>query len=215
LAAAHRGAVGRLPYELTLRYGFEYVTLGLDEFVQRHAVSPVATLVESERHLTALQLQLRADDFADDDLVGEDDQRDGLNWLAGFFHLVRFAEDRHLLKAGYQWDLEDTDGRNFRYLGHRVLAGAQTTLPRGEVRLGYDFDVHVRDYRNVNTTFPTAAPGTRERSDTEYNHTIWVARPLPRGFGVFAAGQLTDAQSNLDVFDFRRNVVTVGFTWSY
>jgi hypothetical protein len=111
--------------------------------------------------------------------------------------------------------VDDTDGRNFEYAGHRALAGVQAVLPFGGVRLSYDFDVHVRDYAHRNTTLPVDAPGTRERSDTELNHTVWLTRALPKDLTLALVGQHTDSRSNLDPFEYQRNVVTLQLIWSY
>lgn len=46
------------------------------------------------------------------------DIRDANNYMGGFLHLLRFAHDRHFIKAGYQLDYEATEGANFEYLGH-------------------------------------------------------------------------------------------------
>jgi hypothetical protein len=65
-----------------------------------------------------------------------------------------FKEDRHFLRFGYQWDVENAKGRNLSDDGHRLLAGAQYTLPWAAVRVNYDFDVHIRDYRNAHSELP-------------------------------------------------------------
>jgi tetratricopeptide (TPR) repeat protein len=214
LTATYQGTVRNLPYYLQLLYSYEYITLGGDEFVQRHTVTPYFTLVESERHLTAVVVRLQAKDFALDGDVPEE-RRDGTNVMAGFTHIVRFARDKHLLKVGYQWDREEPDGRNFAYQGHRLLAGFQYTLPWRGLRLNYDVDVHFRSYRHRNTVLPTTAPGTVKRSDTEMNHVVALALPLPGSLTLLAEFQATIADSNLDLFTFDRNFFSLSLIWSY
>ena len=92
--------------------------------------------------------------------------------MVGFLHMIRFGRDRHYLRGGYQFDYDDTDGRNYTYVGHRFLFGAQYTLPWFDIRLAYDFDVHYRNYLHTNTVLPLNAPDTRERSDHEYTNIV-------------------------------------------
>ena len=135
--------------------------------------------------------------------------------MAGFLHLLRFAQDRHFVKVGYQIDWDQTDGRNYEYVGHRLSAGAQYTLPVGGVRLKYDFDVHLRDYRHRSSILPTYAPDTRRRADQEYTHVARAELPLPGNFTLAAEVLVTNARSNIEVFDFDRHVFSLVLSWAY
>jgi hypothetical protein len=133
---------------------------------------------------------------------------------------MRFERDRHFVRAGYQFDVDDTRGRNYAYRGHRFLVGAQYTLPWRSIRLAYDFDLHYRDYRHAHTILPLGRPGSRERSDLDYTQTARVDVPLPwftRDQAFFVTGEYINkiVDSNLDVFSYHRNYVTVYFTWQY
>jgi hypothetical protein len=82
------------------------------------------------------------------------------------------------------------------------------------VRLKYDFDVHLRQYRHRHTLLPVDNPGSR-RHDTEYTHVLGAALPLPWGLTLEATLQLIQSRSNLDVFSFDRNVGSLVLIWSY
>ena len=229
----HRTAVGALPVQLGLQYAFDDLFLDEKEFVKRHTVTLSATVVESERHLTQGFFRFQAKDFAEFPSLPPEEDRDGQNWMGGFLHLVRFAQDRHFLKLGYQLDYDNTEGSNYEYLGNRISAGAQYTLPWYDIRLKYDFDVHLRRYRNRNTILPSTAPDTVRRKDDEYNHNVRVEIPLAyspawvcgawgsirdrteKCLTLTADYLYTDVQSNIAVFDFRRNVFSLILSWSY
>jgi len=247
LGVSYRGTTGALlpfagdlPYHASLQYTYDLLTLqtpkceGECKFVQRHSVIPIFTLVENANNLTALQLRYQNKDFFRETNIPREERRDANNWMAGFVHLFRFEGDKHLIKLGYQWDFDDTKGNNFSYFGNRVLAGGQYTPPwnwlpwqglrKGleGLRLNYDFDVHLRDYRHKNTILPVTAPGTTERFDTEFTHVVGVSLPLPNpvplagsSLSLEANYQRTDARSNLDVFDFTRNFVSLSLVWAY
>jgi hypothetical protein len=143
------------------------------------------------------------------------DIRDANNYMGGFLHLLRFADDRHFIKAGYQLDYEDTEGANFEYLGHRVLLGAQYTLPWASIRLKYDFDVHIRGYSNTNTVAELTGEGSKRRHDEEFTNIVRIEVPLPAGFTVSGEYQSSINQSNVAVFDYTRNVVSLTLSWTY
>lgn len=230
LVGTYRGTLGAYPYQAALQCTYDYLTLGGREFVQRQTVVPAFTLVEDANNLSAVQLRFQKKEFSQDTDIPREEKRDGVNWMAGLTHLFRFEGDKHLVRLGYQWDFDDTEGpnsrgTNFSYFGGRFLAGAQYTLPWLGIRLKYDFDVHFRNYRHANTLLPTANPGVRERADEEFTHVFGFSLPLPNplpktflegsSLTLTADYQRTDAKSNLDVFEFRRNVISVFLVWSY
>ena len=210
-----RGALAGLPVYVSLPYTYEYFSLGDDPYLHRHIFGPWVSLIEGNHNLTTLQVRYMNKDFFEKPQVVREDNRDATNWMIGVTHLLRFDRDRYIVRFGHQWDSEDAKGRNWSYDGHRALAGAQVTLPWGAVRLSYDFDVHIRDYRQRNTTLPVDAPDTTRRFDTEYTHVARITVPLPNGFSFVLQYQGTRAHSNLDLFDYTRNVGSALVVWTY
>ena len=215
LGVTHTTSLGSMPAQVGMQYAFDILLLERKEFIRRNTLSLVGALVENETFLTQAFVRYQNKEFNEQGVVLADEVRDANNWMVGFLQFVRFAQDRHFLKFGYQFDYEDADGRNFEYRGHRLQAGAQYTLPWMAIRLKYDFDVHFRDYLNKNTVLPVLAPGTRSRYDTEFTNVVRGELPLPYNLTLAAEYQRTDAQSNLAVFYYTRNVFTVLLSWTY
>jgi tetratricopeptide (TPR) repeat protein len=214
----YRTAVGTMPVQTGLQYAWDVLYLDDDEFIQRNTLTVFGALLESEMHLTQLFARYQAKQFNTEPGTDRNELRDADNYMIGALHLLRFKQDAHFVKLGYQFDYEDTKGDNYRYRGHRFLAGGQYTLPWRAVRLKYDFDVHVRNYTVENTLLPTFAPGTRERRDEELTHIARAEIPLFDtcirrdhciGWTLSAEYQHTSAFSNLAVFDYSRNVFSV------
>jgi len=243
LGSSYRNALetpfGLFPFQASVQYNYDFLTLGGDEFVSRHTVLPVFSLVENQNNVTALQGRYQHKRFAFSSQPIQAEKRDGSNYMIGFIHLVNFQGGRHYLKAGYQADWDLTQGTDFTYFGHRALAGGQYTFfPRDasfpkdswgwfDISLNYDFDVHFRAYRNFNTLLPVLAPNTIRRGDTEYNHIVRVTYPLTGNvpfippaatfgnFSLIAEFQATRTKSNLDVFSYDRNFASLSLAWTY
>src|SRR5438445_672835 len=161
----YKPAVAQLPAQVSLQYAFDHMLLGGDEFLQRHTVSLSGVVIESARNFTQGFVRFQAKDFADVDQTQRiiNDNRSGNNYMAGFLHFVRFAEDRHYFKVGYQFDWDDTgndDGRNWMYYGNRLSFGGQYTLPWWAILLKYDLDAHLRDYTYKKTVLTTYSART-------------------------------------------------------
>ena len=218
LAGYYRGTVGAMPYQGGVSYAYDYLLLGQDAFMSRHTPTLFGSLIESANHMTTGVFRFQDKTFyrdADVTTRFPADQRDALNWMGGFTHAFRFQEDRHLLSVGYQYDVEDAQGSNFSYSGNRLLLGGLYTLPWGQTRLRYDYQVHWRDYRSPNTTFPTLSPGTTVRDDTEQIHFARIEKPLPNNFTVSLQYQRIQNDSNLAVYAFTQNIFYLVTTWVY
>ncbi len=235
LGGTYRGALetslGVLPFQASLQYTYDLLTLGGDEFVTRHTVTPLFTLIEGQHNLTSFQFQYQHKRYALSPNPIQGEKRDGSNYMAGFLHILRFEGDKHLLKVGYQADWDLIQGGDFTYFGNRVLAGGQYTFPFGKplanLRLTYDFDVHLRDYRNFNVILPILSPNIKARFETEYNHHVGLIYPLtgnvqfletakmPGVLYLSADFQATVAKSRLEVFTYNRNFASLSIIWAY
>ncbi len=215
LTGTYRAALFEMPLQLGSQYAFDQLTLDGDKFVQRHTAVAFATLVEGATNLTSLQVRYQDKNFFQERTAAPEEIRDAKNWMVGFLHLLRFEQDRHLVRFGYQFDDEDAEGRNFQYAGHRYLVGAQYTLPHVDTRLKYDYDVHLRHYNNRHTLLPAVNPYSKERRDTEQTHIVRVEQPLPWDLTLATEWQSTVARSNLPVFSFNRNVFSLSLSWQY
>lgn len=225
LSGFYRGAIEGLPYQLGLQYNYDYLTLDNHAFLHRNTVTLFGTLVEDAMNLSTAVGRFQAKQFLNDfasghtdgitNLNGPDEVRDANNYMIGLTHILRFENDKHLIRLGYQYDYEDAQGRNFSYGGHRIQVGSQYTLPWGDTRLKYDYEVHQRFYFNINSIFPSYAPGSIKRRDTEHLHYLRVEKPLPHNLTLSLEYQATISKSNIEIFDFNRNVASLILTWTY
>jgi tetratricopeptide (TPR) repeat protein len=229
-ALSYRAAIGSMPFQVGTQYSWDYLSLGNQDFLQRHTATVFGTLVENQGNLTTVLARFQNKDFYASPGQLEDEDRDARNWMVGLTHVFRFAQDKHYIRVGYQFDYENADGRNFTYAGNRFLTGGQYTLPWGTTRLKYDFDLHQRHYLHANTLLPVVNPGTREREDFEQNHVVRVEQVLAANLGPASIGcasnapcpltlaaeyQRTVADSNLAVYSYNRNVWSLTLSWQY
>jgi len=215
LGLTRKLTLGAMPALAGLQYSFDELVLDESEFLLRNTVSLSGTLVEGEHHLSQAFVRYQKKDFREPASLPSVERRSADNWAAGAVHLLRFSHDQHFLKAGYQFDWEDADGKDFQYYGNRFLAGAQYTLPWKGVRLKYDLDAHLRTHLHRNSLFPTTAPDTKRRYDAELTHTVRAELPLSGSLTLAAEYLRTDDNSNLAVFAYARNVYSLTLSWSY
>jgi len=214
-ALIHKTALGAVPVQAGLQYAFNMLFLDDDEFIRRSTGTGFLTIVENDRHLTQVLGRYQHKAFNEPLEVPPEESRDADNWMIGGQHFLRFAEDRHFLKVGYQFDYESAQGANNEYRGHRVVLGAQATLPWYAVRLKYDADLHLRDYLFAHSLLPSNDPGHRRRRDEELTHVVRMEVPMRGNLTLAAEWLQTLSWSNLDAFEYTRNVVSLTVSWTY
>ena len=216
----YNGLVNQMPYQISTQYSYDYTTLSGSRFLNRQSAVVQGTLVENEGNLTVLQSRYQNKNFSDLFLIGGGfnpaENRDADNWMVGLTHVFRFAGDKHLIRLGYQYDIEDAKGQDWFYRGQRGSVGLQYTLPWGDTRLKYDFDYHYRRYPHPNAIFPPTAPNTVKQEVHEQTHVFRIEKPLPYRFVLAADFQATISRSNLPfIFEYNRYVSTLSLAWGF
>lgn len=226
----YRGVFADIPYQVGLQYFYDYLFLDMNGFLSRHTPTLSATfvgptfnlpLIGVVGNLTTLLYRYQVQEFfrevGNNDVRFAGDLRDGYNNTVGFVHAFRLANDKLLLRLGYQYDNESTDGAAFSYEGNRLLTGGQYQLPWGKMTLRYDYDVHWRDYKNTQTTtFFTNREGFLvARDDVQQTHLVQLTKPLPNNFAVTGQYQGIRNESNIPLYDYTKNVWTLIFTYTY
>lgn len=224
LHSYYRTTLADMPFQLGLDYTYDYVFLDFNGFLSRHSPTLSATIVEpntmvpllgSVGHMTTtLGRYQKKNFFGEFDPRFPSEQRDGYNTMVGLFHSFRFASDRTVLRVGYEYDIERTEGTAFSYNGHRLEAGLQVRLP-WDMHAGYTFSLHFRDYQNPQTLFLDKDAALSKRKDTQYDHLIQLTKALSEHWLITAQFSHTTAVSNVAIYDYTKNVATGLVTWIY
>jgi hypothetical protein len=123
------------------------------------------------------------------------------------------------LRAGYHYEGSRNDGTDWEYDSHEVSIALQTPLV-WDVTLNVEglytrFNyLHVNSFDAEPLGLLTAAD-TRERKDDRFIAVVALSRPLGRFFTLTASYVHTSNLSNVDFFDYRRNIWALALTGRY
>ncbi len=228
LSGVYRGVIEKMPYEVGAQYAYDYMFLDLNGFLSRHSlIFPVAVVAPnftapglgSVGNLTTLLYRYQIKEFfrepADTDVRFAADSRDAFNNMIGFLHMFRFAHDRYLLRLGYQYDNEAASGSAFTYTGNRVQMGGDVALPWLKLTLRLQYDIHWRAYAHPQLLFADDAGNLTQRYDMEHDIFAQLSKPLPHNLSAALQYQGIRNTSNVPVYDYTKNVVTLLLTWIY
>lgn len=192
-----------------LTYSYDYLLSGWKSFLYRHTLRPVLIVQETPKNLTLFQYTYQNKNFYEDPLYGEDN-RNANNDEVGFVHFLRFNQGKHFLKAGYFYDREFAKGDNWDYQGNKGLAGLQYTLPK-DIRFNFDFEYKNYHYDHSNIFFGMY------RRDIYRNFTWGLSKDIgkDKNMTVSLEYSRTINSSNIALYDYKKDLVSVGVDWRW
>ncbi len=207
---------------LSMTTDYTYSLLDQDRYSGSFSVQPSVTLQQSDVWLSLVSLRFRYDDFFED-LPPEQDpavrDRDGWHVQAGWTQYLRFKQKRALAYAGYHFEISEHDGTDWEFRGQRLTVGARLPLwwqltghVHGTFRRRLYQHVHSFDADPLSIL---TAQDTRKRDDSTLTASIQVTRPLNHHLRLSLGYQHTSNLSNVDFFDFRRNIVSLTLSGRY
>ncbi len=137
-----------------------------------------------------------------------DEERDGNILSAGIGHMYPFSGGRGLLGLRYEYVRDNTKGANWKNRGNRFNISLITPIVE-RVDFTASAEAFLQDYRNENTIFSV------KRKDKIYNINVGLAYEFLKGFYVNAQYAYTKAQSNIPLYDYKKNLFTVGLEYRF
>ncbi len=223
----HQAKLGTLPVWYGAQYSYDYLLLNYDAFLSRHIVTASLMLSENDSNFTSIQHRFQDENFHIPATLGlSQENRDGQNYLFGVSHIRLFAGGKHFVRVGYQFEIEDSQGADYRYFGNKVSLGFQVTGP-WDVRFQTGYDFQYRVYPNTNFLAVTlnqeqaagtdvqGAPFRIFRRDQDHVFTASLSRDF--GYGLTGSVEFFKEFNNstFSLFEFNRNVVTFSVGWKY
>jgi hypothetical protein len=196
-----------MPFFIGTEFSHDILLLAGKKFLERPTGLLSFTLVENPNNISNMFFRLQYRDFFQRP-TEDDERRDAINKLFGLVHFVRLAGGRHQINFGYQYDNDDAQGRNWRYSGHKAVAGLLISLP-WEVRATSNFELHARYYKGENSSFG------EHRRDEQRTVLVSLAKDLTQNLTVTLQHLWDNNQSSIAFFKSRRQVYALGFTWRY
>jgi hypothetical protein len=207
---------GGLPATLGIQLNNDLLRLGGKKFLQRPTGTLSVTVQENPSNFTTLLYRAQYKHFYENPISIED-RRNTLNQLVGLLHYIRFAGGQYQIYAGYNYDDEDFGGTNWRYTGHKAIAGLQIELP-WELQWATNVEYHLRDYHGTNTIFVKA------RRDAELTALTSLSRPIlktwcppanERCLTLTLQHLWDNNHSAITYYKTQRQVIALGLTWRY
>jgi tetratricopeptide (TPR) repeat protein len=218
----------------SMRYAFNYITLGHDSYLNRNIVTPQLTFIEPNFGYTSAYYQFEARQFADEfshqfdhpnfDVKNRLD-RDGQNHTLGLVQGINLPElfagaGRANMEVNYRLIDQETHGSDYDGLFNQVGVTLYTPLPFWNLKADVGVSYEIDKYRHGNSLDSDGDT----RSDEQWIATAGVQRQIFKNCTMRVDYNYTNNNSNvrfgpgagsIDVFDYDRHQVAVRLIYAF
>jgi hypothetical protein len=191
------------PVRLGLRYDYAFTFIDTtDPFRHLHRVVPSLSVDQGDWGATHFIYQFHYQDFLEDLIPGTEPifDRDGTRNMVGVSQFFYLPEPFTYVRLGAFGDFTRTDGTEWSYDGWEASAGAGYDFPY-DVSFTWLYRFFWRNYRN-----PSAFDLGDEREDRRHILSLDLAKALTEHWVVSLGGAITWSNSNIPVYDYRRQI---------
>ncbi len=194
------------PFSPYLRYDFYYVLLGGDSFSNSHIINASFNIGITRNTLTVPFYLLTFYDFDDEGFDPDISSRDAVNNAVGIRQYFFFLQRATNIWFSYEFQRNDADGLNFNYNAHKVGGGFSFPITWG-VRTDASAEYGREDYPDFQAV--------RDRETNRQTYSVRISRNIiARIFGAFSYSY-TNEDSNFDVLEYDRHIITWSLFVSY
>ncbi len=123
--------------------------------------------------------------------------------------LVRpFRQGKGVFNLGYEFSSDVAEGNNWKNYGHRFNAALLLPACR-TVNLLFSAEAFLQDYRKVHSVFD------KKRRDRTYHGSANITWEAMQGLKLYLQYAHTRDNSNISLYDYRRNVYSAGIQYAF
>jgi tetratricopeptide (TPR) repeat protein len=201
----------------SLLLSYNYLEIDYTKYKEAWTVNPSHTFIISGNHLGQVSLTYRKDGYYNREWTrkkfgaypaqAEDRRADYFSAGLGYFY--RFSEGRGLFNLRTEGSINDADGRNWKYRGYKVSAGLLYPFINNRLRANIFGEVYLRDFSEIHTVYE------RERRDNTYTAQIALTYAIINPLDVTLGYAHTMNDSNIGVYEYRRNLYTLSLEYRF
>jgi tetratricopeptide (TPR) repeat protein len=186
-------------YMLVLKNDPSYV-----RYSENFSVGPLLRFLAGDNHIIELYVAHAGKNYFTT-IANPELQDQSVNGLDSYLSWIwMFWDGRGMFNLKYGYNIDHARGVNFESQGHRFTGNAIFPVI-GALRLQLGGEVYLQPYRNPNVLFDNI-----QRSDQTYSGTAGLYWDIDRNYTVIAQYQKIRAFSNIFIYDFDREVYSLG-----
>lgn len=181
-------------------------------YMEYVSANPTMTFMVNKNHIAELSFGYLQKWYYQTELhpapIDPAEERDGETFSGSLGWMYFFMQGKGLARMRYSYAQEHTDGRNWSNRENRLSASLLAPI-KGKLRGQIAGDVAYTDYTHTNRVFDV-----KRRNET-YTGSVSLMYEIFKDTDVLAQYTYVRDKSNIAIYDYRREIFTVGFEYRY
>ncbi|MGO9613636.1 MAG: tetratricopeptide repeat protein [Dissulfurispiraceae bacterium] len=186
---------------------YDYVLVHESGYLSMFTAKPTGSVIIAPGHLAQFSVGYQKLDYYYP-LTSPDENQDGSIYSASAAYIHPFAGGKGALNLRYELSVQQTEGVNWANTGNRITAGLVLPL-MNRLNLVASGDIFLQDYKNVNTFFGI------KRQDKTYTGSATLVYEIIRNLNLNVQYTHVTANSNIPLYEYNRNLYTVGVEFNF
>jgi len=198
---------GKYALNLAARYNHTLVRdPSYKKYVDSFSVGPLLRTLAGKNNILELYAGFDKKEYFRPPLTPEED-RDS-DTLSTYISWIRLFKNGSFFNLKYEFSDMAADGKNWDNKGHRF--SVNTSIPLIEkLKLQVSGQAFLQDYKHTHTTFD------KEREDDIYQGSLGFTREFFESANLVLQYTKTRADSNIGIYDYKRDVYTAGVEYRF
>ncbi len=192
---------------ITLPVAYSHVWLDGSQYMGVATAKPTVSYMFLPNHIGQFSFQYaRREMFISP--VNEFENRDANIYLLSPGYIYSFSGGKGIFNLRYEFSRDEAEGRNWENYGNRITMGLLVPV-MNKLSLTFSGDVLFQHYDHTHTLFGV------KRRDKTYFGSAGVIYEIFKGFNIGFQYAHTTADSNIPLYDYKRNEYTVGAQYTF
>lgn len=181
---------------------YNYTFVHDERYLQALGVSPTYALSLTENQFLQAFIKMESKDYLQP-TIDSDENRDSKNYGTGIAWFYLIKDNQGFINVNYEFNREDTEGVNWRYLGNKI--GLSLLYPlTDKLSVNIGGEGYLQDFADTHTIF------NNKRKDETYTATAMLSYNVYDDMDVQLQYLYTHGASNIAVYDYDKNMLTAG-----
>ncbi len=192
---------------ITLPVAYSHVWLDGSQYMAAAVAKPTVSFMFLPNHIGQFSVQYARREMLKPP-VNENEDRDANVYLLSPGYIYSFSGGKGIFNLKYEFSRDEAEGRNWENTGNRISMGLLMPV-MNRLSLTFLGDVCLQHYDHTHTLY-----GVRRRDKT-YLGSAGIVYEILKNFSLNLQYSHTRADSNIAVYDYKRNEYTIGAQYTF
>jgi len=192
---------------ITLPVAYSHVWLDDRQYMAVAVAKPTVSFMFLPNHIGQFSVQYARREMLKSP-VNENEDRDANIYLLSPGYIYSFSGGKGIFNLKYEFSRDEAEGRNWENTGSRISLGLLVPVV-SKLSLTFSGDVFLQHFDHTHTLFGV------KRRDKTYFGSGGIVYEIFKGFSLNLLYSHTRADSNIPVYDYKRNEYTIGAQYTF